>query len=173
MALFWPTIRNEADLEYVTRQGLWICFVIAAVTVVMSAFTGSLVGGVFEGAFFFLAGLGVRERNRVAGVAAFSTYFLSALVSLRYGVNGFGVMSVVSVIFLALLFANVRGSWVAATWERGSRDAVPILKQTWSDKLSNQLPAVLWPKVRFLFYVLAGMDIALLLLWLIGSRAVA
>ena len=168
-ALFWPTIRNEGDLDYVTRQGLWICFIVAALTVVMSAFAGAPVAGAFEGAFFILAGLGVRQRNRVAGVAAFSAYLLSALVLQRYTGNGFGI---VRIIFLALLFANIRGNWLSARWETDPEESAPIrLNQTLGDKLADQLPILLWPKVRFVFYVLAGLEIAILLLSLFGPRS--
>ncbi len=167
-ALFWPTIRNEGDLDYVTRQGLWICFIVAALTIVMSALSGTLLSGLFEGAFFFLAGLGVRERSRVAGLAAFSAYLLGALVLQRYTGNGFGV---VRIIFLALLFANVRGNWLSARWGKDPHNIEPIrLSQTLGDKLSDQLPAFLWPKTRVIFYVLAGVEIAILVLSLFAPR---
>jgi len=167
-ALFWPTIRNAGDLDYATRQGLWICFIVAAGTFVVSMFTGALIAGAFEGVFFFLAGLGVRERSRVAGVAAFSAYLLSALVSQRYTGNGFGI---VRIIFLALLFANIRGNWLSAGWDKEPEPAAPIrLDQTLGDKLSDQLPTFLWPKARLVFYVLAGLEIALLLVSLFAPR---
>jgi hypothetical protein len=159
--LFWPTIRNEGDLDYITRQGLWICSVVAALTAVTSTLAGSPIAGLFEGAFFFLAGLGVRERSRVAGIAAFSAYFLSALVLQRYTGNGFGV---VRLIFLALLFANIRGNWLSARWGQDQDEMGQIrLNQTLGDKLSDQLPRFLWPKARYVFYVLAGLEIMLLL----------
>ena len=165
----WPTIRNEGDFDYITRQGFWICCIVAAVTVVFSVFTGSLVAGAFEGSFFFLAGLGVRERSRVAGVAAFLAYLLSALVLQRYTGNGFGI---VRVIFLALLFANIRGNWLSARWEKGSEssESPMLLNQTFGDKLSDQLPIFLWPKLKILFYVLAGLEVALLLWSLVAPR---
>ncbi len=168
-ALLWPTIRNEGDLEYVTRQGLWICYFVAATTFAVSAFTGTLLAGIFEGAFFFLAGTGVRERSRVAGITAFAAYLLSGLVLQRYTGNGFGV---IRIIFLALLFANVRGNWLAAGWAKDPEEVIPIrLNQTFGDKLSDQLPAWLWPKARYLFYVLGGLEIAFLLVSLFVPRA--
>ncbi len=167
--MFWPTIRNEGDLDYVTRQGFWICFVVAALGTIVSAFTGGLLIALFESAFFFFAGLGVRERSRVAGIAAFCAYLLSALVLQRYTGNGFGI---VRIIFLALLFANIRGNWLSARWDKDAQEMKPIrLNQTIGDKLSDQLPAFLWPKVRFVFYVLAGIEITLLLLSLFAPRA--
>jgi hypothetical protein len=168
-ALFWPTIRNDDDFDYITTQGFWICCVVAAATIVFSAFTGAIGAGVFEGVFYFLAGIGVRERSRVAAIAAFSAYLLSALVLQRYTGAGFSVMRV---IFLALLFTNLRGSWLSARWQKGPQaDSAPMrLNQTIGDKLADQLPRFLWPKARFVFYVLAGLEVGLLLFALFAPR---
>jgi len=168
-ALFWLTIRSDVDLDYITRQGFWICSTVAAVTLIVGAFTGSIVANAFEGLFFFLAGIGVRERSRVAAISAFAAYLLSALVVQRYTGSGFGV---VRIIFLALLFANIRGNWLSARSGKGSQiDIAPIrLNATIADKLADQLPTFLWPKARFVFYVLAGLEIALLLFGLFGPR---
>ncbi len=160
-ALLWPTIRNEGDFDYITRQGFWVCSLVAAATLVLSAFTGSLVAGVFQGLFFFLAALGVRERSGVAAIVAFSAYFLSVLVAQRLTGAGFGI---VPLIFLALLFANIRGSWVSARWEKDLQPTIiPMrLSETIGDKLADRLPTFLWPKVRHVFYVLAVLEIAAL-----------
>lgn len=162
-ALFWPVIRNEGDFDYITTQGLWICFFVAAVTLIFTAIAGSLLLAAFGAAFYFLAGVGVRQQSWIAAIVAFSSYLLSGLVAQRYTGNGFGIMQV---IFLALLFANIRGSWLAARWAADSESAVapPRLNQTFTDKLSDQLPALLWPKAKFVFYVLATLQIGLLLL---------
>jgi len=167
--LFWPTIRNEGDFDYITRQGFWICTTVAAVTIVFSAFTGSLVAGVFEGIFFFLAGVGVRERSRMAAIAAFSAYLLGTLVLQRYTGTGFGILRIT---FLALLLANIRGNWLSARWEKDLQIAVvpPRLNETIGDKIADQLPTFLWPKVRYVFYVLAALEIAAGLFSLFARR---
>jgi len=168
-ALLWPTIRNEVDFDYITAQGFWICFIVAVFTVVLSALSGSPLTGAFEGTFFFFAGVGVRQRSRVAAITAFSAYLLSALVLQRYTGNGFGILRI---IFLALLFANIRGNWLSSRWALDEHLDPPIrLNQTISDKLSDQLPRLLWPKTRVVFYVLAGIEITLLLLSLLAPRA--
>lgn len=160
--LLWPTIRNATDLDYVTQQGFWVCFVVALMTLLFSVSMGTVLGGVLEGVYFFLAGVGVRQRSRVAGLAAFSSYFLSALVMQRYTGNGFGV---IRIIFLALLFANVRGNWLAAKWKQAPEDdPIPIrLNETLSDKLVDSMPAAVWPKARFVFYAVACVEILFLL----------
>ena len=168
-ALLWPTVRNEGDFDYITTQGLWICFIVAAVTVVFTAIAGSILMGAFEGTFFFLAGIGVRQRNRIAAIAAFSSYLLSALVLQRFTGNGFGI---VRIIFLALLFANIRGNWLSARWaaEQQPVTSSTRLNETLGDKMADQLPIWLWPKVRIVFYVIAGVEIALLLLSLFAPK---
>jgi hypothetical protein len=169
-ALLWPTIRNDGDFDYITRQGFWICCLVAAVTIGFGAFAGSIFGGAFEGVFFFLAGIGVRERSRVAAIAAFSAYLLSTLVAQRNTGGGFGF---VRIVFLALLFANIRGNWLSARWTKEFQDGiVPMrLKQTIGDKFADQLPTFLWPKARFVFYMLAGLEIASLLFLLFRPNA--
>ena len=166
-ALFWPTIRHEYNLDYITRQGFWICAVVAVMNLVVSAFAGSLGAGAFESLFFFLAGIGVRERSRVAGIAVFAVYLLGGLVLQRYTHNGF---SILRIIFPALLFANVRGNRLAARLPKEPAEALAGLRlhQTLADKLSDQLPALVWPKPRYLFYLLAVVELALLLFALFG-----
>src|SRR5271169_2999313 len=126
-SLFWPTIRNDVDLDTVTTQGFWICTLVAVFTLALSLFAGQPWAGAFESAFFFLAGLGVRQRSRVAAVCVFTAYLLSSFI------GGFGV---VRIIFLALLLANVRGVWLSYRWERSATEPPPArLAQTLADKL--------------------------------------
>ena len=158
-ALFWPTIRNEGDLDYVTQQGFWICTIIGA----FSLGAGILLRGVFgafaiaEGLFYYLAGNGVRMRSRAAAVLAFSAYLLGGIVmQLRTG-SGFGVLRI---IFLALLAANVRGIWLSASWTRDpSEPPLVRLSDTWRDQLADQWPQRLWPKAKALFFALAAIEL--------------
>lgn len=162
-ALFWPAIRNEADLEVVTQQGFGVCVVVAVVTLGVAVFTGSVWLGGFEALYFFLAGAGVRQRSRAAGILAFASYFLSGLVMQRYTGNGFGVTRV---LFLALLLAVVRGTWLSRKWEPEAVTVEPayaVQPSLW-DRISDRLPAVLWPKGRYVFYGLAVIEVSILIL---------
>ena len=167
-ALLWPTIRNGTDLDYITSQGFWICSIVAVTTAVFSALGGSPGMGLLEGTFFFFAGVGVRQRDRIAAIAAFSAYLLSALVVQRYTGQGFGV---VRIVFLALLLANTRAIWLSARWAPDQAPPPLPLNQTIADKFSDQLPMFLWPKIRIVFYILAGIEIAFLLTALSIPRA--
>jgi hypothetical protein len=82
--LFWPSILNEVDVDYLGRQGFWVCFGVAAVTLIFNLVSGFIVSGMFESLFFFLGGVGVRSRSRFAAVVIFSAYFLSTLVGCRH-----------------------------------------------------------------------------------------
>ena len=63
--------------------------------------------------------------------------------------------------FSVLLLANVRGNWLLANWPIQS--SAPIrLNQTVGDKISDQLPLWVWPKLRIVFYVFAAIEILLL-----------
>lgn len=170
-ALFWPTIRNDGDLDYITEQGFWVCFIVAAVNLAFSFFLRSIFLGSVESLFFFLAGVGVRQRSRMAGVIAFLAYLLSALVLQRYTGNGFGF---VRIVFLALLLANIRGVWLSSRLPiaEDAGQAPVRLNKTIFDKLSDQLPSVLWPKAKWLFYFLAVVEITLLLVSLLMPMSV-
>ena len=162
-ALLWPSIRNDVDLDFVTTQGFWICMLVASLGFAVSLFTGSgVIIGVtfFESLVYFLAGIGVRMRSRFAAIFVFVAYFLTTIVLQKETGQGFGLGRF---LVLALLLSNVRGIWLSASWTAEQTDVVPVrLNETWCDKLSDQLPAELWPKVRVFFYVIAALELLLL-----------
>jgi hypothetical protein len=162
-SLFWPTIHNEGDVDYLTQQGFWICLLVALFTLVTNCFAGSVLSGIFEFIFFFLGGIGIRERSRFAAFSVFAAYLLSTLVLQRYTGQGFGV---IRMIFLALLLANIRGMLISARWPKtDSLDARALrLNETLGDKLSDTLPSFLWPKTRLILYLFAAIEIVLLLI---------
>lgn len=166
--LLWPTIRHESDVEVVAQQGFWICFVVAAFTLIVGVLQGFFVTASFESGFFFLGGIGVRQRSRFAAIVVFSTYLLSTIMILRFLLQGPGI---VRIIFLALLLANVRASWLSAKWPATERRPLPeSLTETFGDKLADRVPAYLWPKLKWIFYAATGLEAALLLLVLLAPR---
>lgn len=163
-SLFWPTIRNRIDLDTVTTQGFWICMFVGILTLLVSFLTKNplvIVVSCCEAAFYILAGFGVRMHSRIAAAGAFVAYLLSVAVLQRHTGQG---ISVVRVIFLALLLANVRGIWLSASWRPDESDPPPVkLRETFRDKLVDQCPAWIWPRGRYVFYVMAVLVIGLLL----------
>ena len=166
-SLFWPTIRNDTDFDQVTRQGFWVCFAVSMMTLVVAAASGVLLVTLPDVIFFFLVGVGVRQRSRFAAVAGFLVYFLGTFL-----LGAVVVIGVMRIVFLALLFANIRGNWLSARWaaEAAETAGMDRLNETLADKLSDQLPAILWPKARYLFYPLAVMEVVGILVLLAGRR---
>jgi hypothetical protein len=154
--LLWPTIRHDGDLEHIAEQGFWICTTLAVFTLVLGTFAGGFFAALFDAAFFFLGGLGVRQRSLAASVVVFTAYLAAAVAAQLTRGSGFGVMTI---IFLALLLANIRGIWLSAKWTpENDLPSVPRLNETFFDKLSGRWPEVLWPKAKWLFAVLATLE---------------
>jgi len=159
-SLFWPSIRNSSDVDYLGVQGYWLCGIVAIVAFLSWLAAGQPVLGVFVLLFYYLGGVGVRERSRYAAAAVFLIYLIDMAV-------GAGL---IRVIIAGVLFSNLRATWVAAGWNPESNEAIrpPRMEDSWSDRFTDKLPPWLWPKVRVLFYVLS---IVFTLLSVVGAVA--
>src|SRR5262249_22645516 len=82
------------------------------------------------------------------------------IVQQRYTGQGFGFGSL---FFVVLLLANIRGIVLSARWLKTAADAIPRLNATLGDRPSDSLPMFLWPKTKYLLYVLATVEIGILL----------
>jgi hypothetical protein len=152
-SLFWPSIQNGTDVEYLGAQGYWVCSAIAILSLVILPAMGHVIAGVLTFCFYFLGGVGVRERSRYAAVIVLAFFVLDAFFS---GINA------MRVVFTAVLLSNLRATWIAARWKPESDQAElpPRLNETIGDKLTDALPRWLWPKVRIVYYIFsAGMFI--------------
>ena len=81
-SIFWPTVENAWDVDYLGRQGFWICFWIAVFQLIILAISGNpflIAFGVVEALFFFIGGMGVRESNWPAAALVFSIFFVDQL----------------------------------------------------------------------------------------------
>jgi hypothetical protein len=155
--LFWPAVRNETDVDHVTRQGFWICFVIAFVTLCVGFLLGTAAFFLyaFQAVFFFLSGIGIRMRSVFAASAAFIIY------SADFVVAGFSIFRVIGCI---LLLANLRSTWLSWRWRSTQTEPPPVpLNRTFDDKLSDQLPIAIWPIGRYFYYVMATLNLTLVL----------
>jgi hypothetical protein len=88
-SLFWPIVANDVDVDYLTVQGLWVCFLVATVTLVIGFVSGSWLAGSLEALFYYLGGIGVRQRSRVAALSVFAAYTLAGFVLARYSAGSF------------------------------------------------------------------------------------
>ena len=163
--LFWPTIRNEMDVDVVTRQGFWICTILAIVFLAAGLFQGNLfvlAVECFEALFFALSGIGIRCRSITAAVSVFLVYFLSTFLV------GVGVLRLLG---NALLLANVRGTWLSARWRDRQTEPPPVpLDETFLERFTDRLPLVLWPNVRVFYYFIAAGEFVFLLVALLRVR---
>jgi hypothetical protein len=159
-SLFWPSIQNGSDVDYLGAQGYWVCTIVAIVSFVFLAMSGQPITGVAILIFYYLGGVGVRERNRYAALAVFIMYLLDTLL----------MPGVIRIILSALLLSNLRGTWIAASWRPESEEAAlpPRLNETFTDKLADQLPPWLWPKVKIAYYIYSSGFLLLVIVGLAG-----
>jgi len=160
--LLWPRITNQHDADLVGQQGFWICCVVGFAWIVGSFFTAYSFLGVLIGAVYFLGAMGIREHSVRAAVLMFFCLFFDRVASLEallLGVQGggnprYGILATV------LLLLNIRATALAHRWTSKRKASemnenlempVPLV-----DKLANQLPRVLWTRVRYAFYPLAA-----------------
>jgi hypothetical protein len=156
-SLFWPSIHNATDVEYLGSQGFWICTIVGVVVFAISLLAGQYISGFFVLLYFYLGGNGVRQRDVFSAVAVFLLMLATLLFSPGI-LNFFGT---------ALLLSNMRATFIASFWEPGPENAEPAIRfnETFGDKLVDQFPAWLWPKIRYGYYAFA---VIYLLLTVVG-----
>jgi hypothetical protein len=177
-SLFWPSIQSGADVDYLAVQGFWVCTIVGVMSFVFLAFlAGQPITGVLVFLLFHLGGVGVREHNPFAAAIILVYYvvdFLASVVFLFVNSPGIGVLRI---IIMALLLSNLRATWIAGRWKPDSEEAVlpPRMRETVADKLSDQWPAFIWPKVKVVYYIfsfgfLALTVAGLIVIYLRGAR---
>lgn len=155
-ALFWPSIQTATDVDYLGTQGFWVCTIVALLSLGLLIVAGNPIIGIAVFLLFYGGGVGVRERSPYAAGIVFAIFGLETL---------FGQFSVLRIIITALLLSNLRATWIASNWKPDSEEAVlpPRLNETFFDKMSDQWPQWLWPKMRILYYLyvalLAGLAV--------------
>jgi len=145
-ALFWPSIQTATDVDYLGTQGYWVCTIVALLSLGLFIFMGQPIVGIIVFLLYYGGGVGVRERSPYAAAIVFVIYLFETI---------FGPFSFVRIIITGLLLSNLRATWIASRWKPDSEEAVlpPRLNETFFDKISDQLPQWLWPKMRILYYV--------------------
>ena len=166
-SLFWPAVESGADVDYLGAQGYWVCSFVAATTFIFASLQGRPILGFAFLLFYYLGGVGVRERDLFAAVLVFALYFADTVLFLVYLLFGSPWGIVLRAVVTALLFSNVRATWIASSWQSDSEETAlpPRLGDTWSDKFADRWPAIVWPKVRIIYYVFA---LCVLLVVLVG-----
>jgi hypothetical protein len=176
-SLFWPSIQSGADVDYLAVQGFWVCTIVGGLTLVFQLLGGNPVIGVVVFLLFHFGGIGVREHNPFAAGIMLAYYlvdFLASAVLIFANSPGIGI---VKIIITALLFSNLRATWIAAGWKPDSEEAAlpPRMGDTLADKFSDKWPAFIWPKVKVVYYIFSFLCLAvivagLIILYIQGSR---
>ncbi len=153
-SLFWPSIRTASDVDYLGAQGYWFCAILALLSLVVLLFSGNSILGPLIFLFYYVGGVGVRERGRYAAAVVLRMFIAEAVLG-NAAVGGHGV---VKILIAAVRFSTLPATWIASSWKPDSEAgaSTPHLGDTWSDKFADQLPAFLWPKVRLLYYVFSA-----------------
>ncbi len=157
-SLFWPSIQSGADVDYLSAQGYWVCTFVGLTSLIFVFLAGRPIFAIALFLFFHFGGVGVRERDFLAAVAVFAFYTMDTLLALLFLLfaSPWG-MIVFRVVVTALLFSNLRATWLASSWKADSEEAAlpPPFSATWSDKFVDQWPMLVWPQVRIIYYIFA------------------
>ena len=164
--MFWPA-NQPYEADTLGQQGLWVCIVVAVVSAGFALVQGHPLLGLLLLAFYWTGGMGVRVHSVTAAVIVAAGYLGSVIMAVLLG----ALPGVLDVIISGLLLANIRGTYIAASWKRrGEPDMFPErLNTSFTDRLIDQWPARFWPSGQFLFYAVAFVYGALFVLGVIGT----
>jgi hypothetical protein len=153
-SLFWPSIQNGSDVDYLGAQGYWVCTLVAVLSFGASLLVSNWINAVAILIFYYVGGVGVRERSRYAALVVF-LMFAADMVA--------GGPGVFRILIGALLLSNVRATWIAFDWKPESEEAAlpPRFSDTLGDKFADQFPAFLWPKIRIVYYIYSAILLGL------------
>lgn len=164
-SIFWPTVENAWDVNYLGQQGFWICLVIAIFQMIVTAMVGSplfLILGAVTFLIFFIGGMGVREASWPAAALVFTIFFAGMIDTVGRG----RLPGIFTVIAAAVLLSNVRAAFLASEWRPAAEDEdrPTRFNESFSDKLVDQLPGKAWPILRVPFFIVASLYLLLILL---------
>lgn len=162
-SIFWPTVENAWDVNYLGQQGFWICLVIALFQTIGTALLGSALFLVLGGCtfvIFVIGGMGVRQASWPAAALIFTIFFAGMIDTLTKG-NPPGVLTIIAA---AVLLSNVRAAFLASEWRPAAEgeDRPTRFNETFTDKLVDQLPAKAWPILRVPFFIMASLYLLLI-----------
>jgi len=165
-SIFWPTVENAWDVNYLGQQGFWICVIVGLLRALVGVFSANpLLLAVYlaMALVFLMGGIGVREASWPAAAMIFAIFSSDILYTLAVG----RLPGIVSILFAGVLLSNVRAAFLASEWRpaREDVDRPTRFNETFWDKLVDQWPAKAWPVLEVPFFALAAL---LLLLSLAG-----
>jgi len=78
--LFWPTVRNQYDVDLIGRRGFWLALVVGLLSSVVTLIQGQPLIALFTLVVFLLGAAGIRERSLPASVLIFAIYFIGVSI---------------------------------------------------------------------------------------------
>jgi len=170
-SLFWPPVQTSEDVDYLGTVGYWFCALAAVFSTVVLMVQGHPISATIVFLFYYLGGVGVREHSRYAATVVFMLYLLDMIFDMMMLVGP----GVPRILISALLLSNLRATWIAGRWNPGSEEAIqpPRFDETLIDKLADQFPMWLWPKVRIPYYIFSSCLLLVTVLGMLMIRRVA
>jgi hypothetical protein len=166
-SIFWPTVENAWDVNYLGQQGFWICVVLAVfqlayAALVVGAFSSppiQLVIYAVAALVYLLGGMGVREASWPAAAVVFGIFFTGLLYTMAMG----RLPGIIDVMFAGILLSNVRAAFLASEWRPAGEgeDRPTRFDESITDKIVDQLPAKVWPRIQPFFFAVGAAVLAL------------
>ena len=162
-SIFWPTVENAWDVNYLGQQGFWICLAVGIFQLIGVAMVGSPLALILSGAsflIFVIGGIGVREASWPAAAIVF-TIFVAGLVDAMGQGRPPGIIAIAAA---AILLSNIRAAFLASEWRPAGpdEDRPTRFNESFTDKLVDQLPARVWPFAKVPFFILSGLYLILI-----------
>jgi len=161
-SIFWPTVENAWDVNYLGQQGFWICVAVAVLQMAVAALSGNVVAtvtSVLVALVYLIGGMGVREADWPAAAAIFLIFLFSVTYTMCLG----RLPGIFQIAAAGVLLSNVRAAFLASEWKPAGEDEdrPTRFNETFADKLVDQLPARVWPKLKIPFFALAAIVLLL------------
>lgn len=164
----WPDVTEPEAAVSAARNG---AIGSAAIGVLTSVF-GTMATGpaaLFDGAFFLLAAIGIRQLSFPASAMALLLYVVKQAASAQHGQSP----GVIGLALSLLLVGAVRAAWVALRMSAQERAQIandsPVA--SWTERAFQQMGSPLWRKVRILFNIAMMLYFLLLLTGLVVLMA--
>lgn len=168
-SLFWPSVENAWDVDYLGQQGFWLCLIIGIINFAVLALPAietplpavrlvNLILAVMLLFVYWVGGMGVRQASWSAALFIFALYVIDQLAAAR-------VPGILSFLIAGVLLSNVRATILASNWKPASEDEdrPTRFNETLRDQLVDQLPLRAWPILKYPFYFFATTLLLMLL----------
>jgi hypothetical protein len=107
--LLWPDVSDLVAVETAARNGMYVSFFIAGVTVLFAVIGWTPRIAIIDAVLFAAIGIGIRKMSRIAAIAGLILYASEQLFSIAQGRIGANIILVV--IFTGAFLSAVRAAW--------------------------------------------------------------